>query len=154
MVPFKRKRSFSAAVSIRAPQERIWPILTDASAYPEWNPTIDHVEGNIAEGERLKVFPKGSSATAFSVVVEEVAPGRKMVWRGGMPFGSLIGRRTFVLRPHKDGTVEFEMRESYTGWLARWMRRMVPDLQSSFEQFAVALKRRAEQNGPCNANLG
>ena len=40
--------------------------------------------------------------------------------------------------------VEFEMREVYSGWLAHWWRKLLPDPQHSFEIFAVALKQRAE----------
>ena len=138
-------RSFSAAVSIRAPKEVVWPILTDAAAYADWNPVIERMEGAMSQGGTLTVYPRQQAQRNFTVIVEEVALQRKMVWRRHLPFGSLVGTRTFLVRPNKDG-VEFEMREVYTGWLAHWLRRVMPDWQLNFEQFAVALKKRAESN--------
>jgi hypothetical protein len=137
-------RSFSAAVSIKAPKERIWQILLDTQSYPEWNPLVERLEGIIRQGERLKIVPRGTSARTFHVVVESLVAPNKMVWRGSFPLNALVGTRTFILRSVKDGSVEFEMREVFSGWLARWMRKLVPDMQGGFEQFAVALKRRAE----------
>jgi len=52
-----------------------------------------------------------------------------------------------LLRALRDG-VEFEIREVYTGWAAPWFKPLLPDLQSAFEHFAVALKRRAESGAP------
>jgi hypothetical protein len=137
-------RSFSAAVAIRAPKERIWPILTDAESYPEWNPVVERVDGSIEPGAQLRVFTKADPKRGFPVVVEQFAPPNKMVWRGAFPLNALVGTRTFLLRQMKDGSVEFEMREVYTGWLVGWLKKLLPDLQGDFERFAVALKRRAE----------
>ena len=146
-------RSFSAAVAIRAPKERVWPILINAAGYPEWNPIIDHMEGAIEPGAHLRVFTKNQPKRAFPVTVEHFSPPNKMVWRGGLPLKAFTGTRTFLLRSLKDGSVEFEMREVYSGWLAGWIRKLMPDLQGDFERFAVALKRHAESLEPVASTL-
>jgi len=66
-----------------------------------------------------------------------------MVWTGGMPLGLFKGERTFTLTPTADG-VRFAMREVYTGLLAPLIGRSIPDLQPAFDEFAAALKLRAE----------
>jgi hypothetical protein len=145
-------RSFLAAVSIRASKEQVWPILTDAAAYPEWNPIISKVEGKVESGGQLQVFPKDPYARQYGVVVEELAAPKKMVWKRGLPLGAFVSTRTFRLRTLKDGAVEFEMREVYSGWLSRWLHPMLPDPQRGFEIFAVALKQRAEATAVGQAN--
>jgi hypothetical protein len=137
-------RSFLVAVPIRASKEQIWPILTHAASYSEWNPVIERLEGQLAAGGQVEVFPKNIYENRYSVTVEELSAPKRMVWKRTLPFGGLVARRTFLLRNLKDGAVEFEIREVYTGWLSRWMRRLIPDPQRSFEIFAVALKQRAE----------
>ena len=61
-----------------------------------------------------------------------------------MPLGLFKGERTFTLEPGSDGSVEFSMREEYTGLMAPLIGRSIPDLQPAFDEFANDLKRAAE----------
>ena len=136
-------RSFAATTSIRATPNTIWSILTDAASYPDWNPTVTKVDGRIAIGERIAVHVTISPGRAFPVTVAVMEPPATMVWRGGMPLGLFTGERTFRLMPRGDGTVEFTMRERFTGLLAPLIGRTIPDLQPAFDAFAASLKREA-----------
>jgi uncharacterized membrane protein len=51
-------------VEITAPSSRVWGVLTDFSAYPEWNPFIRSVEGPLEAGRSLRVLiqPPGGKA--------------------------------------------------------------------------------------------
>jgi hypothetical protein len=62
-----------------------------------------------------------------------------------MPFGLFKGVRTFLLVP-KDGAVEFRMQEVYSGPLASLIEDSLPDMQPAFDEFAAALKARAESS--------
>jgi hypothetical protein len=111
-------KAFAASASIHATPDRIWPILTDAARYPEWNSTVDKVDGRIAPGERIALHVKLNPGRASPVTVAAFDPPRRMVWRGGMPLGLFVGERVFELVPRADGVVEFTMREQFTGVLA------------------------------------
>lgn len=137
-------KTFSASTSIRATPESIWAILTDAPNYTRWNTTVDKVDGRIALGERIAVHAKISPGRAFPVKVSALVSGQRMVWSGGMPLGLFKGERTFTLTPNSDGSVEFTMREVYSGLLSSLITRSIPDLQPAFEEFAAGLKKRAE----------
>jgi hypothetical protein len=136
-------KSFETATTISASQDVIWSLLTDGPGYPSWNTTVERVEGLIAAGETIKVYAKINPGRAFPVKVTELAPLERMVWTGGLPLGLFKGERTFTLTTATDG-VQFAMREVYTGPLAPLIGRTVPDLQPAFDEFAAALKRRAE----------
>lgn len=138
-------KSFAVAISIRATPERIWSILTDASRYPLWNPTVSRLDGTIAPGERIALHVKINPGRAFPVTVATFEPPRRMVWRGGMPLGLFVGERVFTLTPAANGLVEFSMREAFTGLLAPLIGRSIPDMQPAFDEFAAALKREAER---------
>jgi hypothetical protein len=138
-------KSFATSALIHSSPEAIWAILTDARRWPEWNRTVDRVDGEIALGEKITVHTKISPGRAFPLKVREFVPGRRMVWSGGMPLGLFKGERVFTLSPHSDGCVEFVMREEFTGPLAPLIARSIPDLQPSFDEVAAALKDRAEQ---------
>jgi hypothetical protein len=138
-------KSFAASVSIQATPETIWSILTDAPRYPDWNPTVTRVEGRIAAGERVSLHVKINPGRAFPLKVATFDSPNRMVWRGGMPLGLFVGERTFILTPKPNGSVDFTMREEFTGLLAPLIGRTIPDMQPAFDEFAAALKREAER---------
>lgn len=136
-------KSFSTSIMIQSSPETIWAILTDGADWPNWNSTIDKVEGQIAPGEKITVYSKVNPGRAFPLKVSEFVPGQRMIWSGGMPLGLFKGQRTYTLTPNAGG-VEFAMREEFSGLMAPLITKSIPDLQPSFEAFAADLKRRAE----------
>jgi hypothetical protein len=136
--------AYEAARTIDAPPETIWALLTDAAAYPGWNPTVAKIEGRIALGGKIAVHATISPGRAFKVKVSEFSPPKSMTWSGGMPFGLFGARRTFALAPQEDGSTVFHMREEFSGPLLPLIGKTIPDLQPAFEEFADALKARAE----------
>ncbi len=138
-------KSFATSIVIQSSAEKIWNILTDAARWTEWNPTIDKIEGRIAPGEKVTVHTRINPGRAFPVKVAEFVPRQKMVWTGGMPLGLFKGERTYSLTPKNDGSVEFRMHEVFSGLLSPLIEKSIPDLQPAFDEFATALKQRAEK---------
>ena len=83
------------------------------------------------------------SSTTIPVHVVEFVPARRMVWRGGLPFGLMTGTRTFTLG-EADGVTAFELHEVFTGPLVGILGRFMPDLQPSFEAHVEGLRARIE----------
>jgi hypothetical protein len=144
-------KSFSAKTNIKASPETIWRILTDAPNYPAWDPGVDRIEGTIAPGEKITAYTKFSPNRAFPAKVTEFVPGQKMTWTGGMPLGLFKGVRTFTLTPKGDGSVDFFLREEFSGPLLPLIGRSIPDLTKNFEAFAAGLKAQAEGAAPSPA---
>jgi hypothetical protein len=139
-------RNFSATSNIKASKETIWKILTDAPNYPAWDPGVIRIEGRIAPGERLTAYSTINPNRAFPAKVTEFVPGQKMTWTGGMPLGLFKGVRTFTLVPKDDGSIDFTLREDYSGLLLPMIGRSIPDLTRSFQDFVAGLKARAERS--------
>ena len=76
--------------------------------------------------------------------VTEFIPGQKMVWTGGMPLGLLNGVRTFTVTPKSDGSIEFTVREEFSGLLLPIFGKTIPDLTKTFEDFVAGLKTASE----------
>jgi len=130
-------------VNVRANAERIWRILTDAEGYPRWNSTVSSLEGEIAEGERLRLRVPGEDRT-FVPRVSGVVPNERMTWTGG--FAPVFkGVRAFELRRRDDGSTDFAMRERFAGLLLPLIKRSFPDFGPVFERYANDLKREAER---------
>ena len=136
-------KTYSATTTIHASAETVWNILTDAKAYPSWDLSMDHIEGKLALGETVKFFTK-LSAQAFPVKVTAFEPGRKMVLTGGMPLGLFKSERTHTLTANKDGGITFKTEEIFSGLLLPVFGKNIPDLTENFNNFAAALKKRAE----------
>jgi hypothetical protein len=142
-------KSFATSVTIRARPETVWALLTDAAGYPQWNSTVEKIDGRIAAGETVTVHAKAAPDTkkparAFPLKVSEFMPPQRMAWTGGMPLGLFTGTRSYTLTPTSQGEVAFAMREEFSGLLAPLITRSIPDLQPVFDRFAADLKRQAE----------
>jgi hypothetical protein len=136
-------KEFSVKINIKAAPETIRKILVDAQKWLEWNTTITRIEGKIAPNEKVTVYSKVSPGRAFPLRVSEFSPPTRMVWSDGSPL-FFRGERSYNLNTLPDGSVDFQMREAFSGLMAPLITRTIPDLQPSFNEFAAALKKRAE----------
>jgi hypothetical protein len=130
-------------VNIRASARDIWSLLTDAKGFPRWNSTVTAIEGQIREGERLRVSVPGT-ARAFTPAVSGVVPNERMTWTGG--FAPMFkGVRTFELKPRNDGSTDFVMEERFSGLMLPLIKGSLPDFGPIFERYATDLKNEAER---------
>jgi hypothetical protein len=130
-------------VSIRAKPEIVWTLLTDAKGFPRWNSTVTGVEGEIREGERLRLHVPDTNRT-FTPRVSGVVPARRMTWSNG--FNPMFkGVRTFALEASNNSSTRFVMKEHFSGLLFALTKGMLPDFQPIFEAYARDLKREAER---------
>jgi hypothetical protein len=133
------------AIHVRASPKRVWSLLTDAADFPRWNPTVEKIEGRIAQGERLGIRVPAAPGRTFKPRVSELVPETRMVWRDGAA-PMFTGVRTFTLEPRPDGATEFRMVEVFRGAMLPMIARSLPDFGPAFEQYAAALKREAERS--------
>jgi hypothetical protein len=143
-----RAFSLTCAVetNIRASATVIWRILTDADGFSRWNSTVSRIEGQIREGERLRLHVPGTYRT-FTPMVSDVVPNERMTWTGGF---ALIfkGVRTFTLRPRDDGSTDFVMEERFSGLMLPFVKGSLPDFGPVFASYANDLRREAERARP------
>ncbi len=129
------------AATIEADARIVWSVLTDAAGFSRWNSTVTRIEGEIREGNRLRLHVPGTSRT-FKPLVSGVVPERRMVWSNG--FAPVFkGVRTFNLTPRHNGSTDFVMEEHFSGVMFALTKSMLPDFRPIFEAFATDLKREA-----------
>lgn len=132
--------------NIRAHAQIVWGLLTDAKGFARWNSTVTGIDGEIREGERLRLHVPGTSRT-FTPKVSAVVPERSMTWSDGIA-GIFKGVRTFELKPRNDTSTDFVMQEHFSGVMFALTKGMLPDFRPIFEAYAADLKREAERNAP------
>ncbi len=138
-------KTYTASTTINASPETVWKILANASGYPKWDLSMDHIEGKLALGETVKFFTR-LSAQAFPVKVTAFEPNRKMALTGGMPLGLFKSERTHTLILNKDSTTTFKTEEIFSGLFLPVFGKNIPDLTENFKSFAAALKAQAEKS--------
>ncbi len=134
---------YSTSMTINATPEAVWDILVDVSTWTDWNTTVEEIEGTAGPGGKVKLRTKANPGRAFQLKVTEFSPPGRMVWAGGMPLGLFKGERTYTLAKQDEST-EFTMTEVYSGLMSGMITKSIPDLQPSFDEFAAALKTKAE----------
>lgn len=135
---------YQASIEINAPTNKVWSLLTSVTAQNQWNTTIIKLDGEFKQGGRLIFLTKVAPKQPFKVVVKEFG-NNHMTLTGGMPFGLFRGNRTFRVTALSDGRTKFETQEIFSGPLVGLMRKVMPDLQPSFDEFARDLKNASER---------
>ncbi|MGV8080152.1 MAG: SRPBCC family protein [Syntrophales bacterium] len=135
-------------IEISTTPERVWSILTDFEAYPEWNPFIRSIRGVPEKGARLEAFmqPGGAGGMTFRPRVLVVEPGREFRWLGRLLLpGIFDGNHGFLIQPLAGGKVLFRQTEHFRGVLVPVFRgRLDRETRRGFEEMNLALKARAE----------
>jgi hypothetical protein len=135
-------------IEIHAPAERVWRVLTDFAAYPEWNPFVRRAEGKVEVGARLHVViqPPGGKGMSFRPRVLVADPERELRWLGHLWVPGLFdGEHSFSIEPRGEGRVRFIQRERFGGLLLPLISKMLDGAtRQGFEEMNRALKIRCE----------
>src|SRR5437867_4739586 len=102
--PEDSMKELRTEIEIHAPAERVWRHLTDFAAFPEWNPFIPRIRGELRVGSRLEVLlqASGTKGMTFRPTVKKGrAQPRTPMARASGPPGALRWRTH--LRDHARG---------------------------------------------------
>ena len=144
-------KQLRSQIEIQATPERVWQVLTNFSAFPDWNPFIRSVEGDLEKGARLRVHikpPKGMGMT-FRPTVLKVELNAEIRWSGSLlrP-GIFDGEHFFLINPlGEEGRVQFIQGESFRGIMVPVFGLMgiMKNTLQGFEEMNQALRFRAER---------
>ncbi|MBM7804955.1 hypothetical protein JOD57_000792 [Geodermatophilus bullaregiensis] len=138
-------------VDIDATPERVWHVLTDLPAYPEWNPFITRADGAFVVGGRLSVTVPPVNAFVQPrprPKVLEVVPLRRLRVRSGLDMlrtpGLFSVEVTVTITEH-DGGVRLWWQDEFRGLLAPLLIRSLNRHRlAAFNAMTAALKARVE----------
>jgi hypothetical protein len=137
-------------VDVEGSVERVWDVLTNFEAYPQWNPFIRRIDGVLAPRARLRVriHPPGGKAITFRPVILRVEPDRHLSWRGRTLVPRLFdGEHVFEMEPAAPGHVRFVHGETFRGLLVPLLAStLATTTRRGFELMNAALKERVERH--------
>jgi hypothetical protein len=140
-------KRITTTTDIAAPPERVWSILTDFAAHPQWNPFITAISGDLELGSRLSITvnPPGGKGMSFKPTLLAVLPNRELRWLGHFLIPRLFdGEHYFLLDPTPAGT-RLTLGENFSGLFVRMMgAKGFANIEQGFDAMNRALKERAE----------
>lgn len=137
--------TMEADIVIRARPERVWSVLTDLDAYPEWNPFFVQAKGKLATGETLQLLmqPVGKSQQDFSPKVLSVDAHRALCWRGRLFLPFLFdGEHQMRIEVVDEQQVRFTQYEEFSGLFVPFVG--FGPYREGWARMNEALKKRAE----------
>lgn len=138
------KHQISTSIIINANPSTIWNVFTDFSRYPEWNPFIKSIIGEIQVGKR---FQANIGNMTFKPRVIAYKNSEEFTWLGHFLFpGIFDGKHSFILKDNGDGTTTFIQKESFNGLLVGWMKKKLDtEIMDGFNAMNQALKKEIEK---------
>lgn len=141
-------KKLTTEITIDAPPSVVWETLTDFAKFPEWNPFVVAIAGNVTVGSQLQtsIRPPDSKTTTFKPTVTAVVENEYLEWLGHLGIKGLFdGRHHYKLEAVAKGT-RFIQSEEFSGVLAPLLMGLIgAKTQAGFAAMNQALKDRAEQ---------
>ena len=140
--------SIRTEIEIAAPASVVWEELTDGADYPNWNPFVKRLSGDLKVGNRLDVTiqPESNSPMNFTPKVLTADKDAELRWVGKLGFkGVFDGEHYFILEETDKGTTILHHGETFTGLLAYPLIALIrQDTENGFEAMNQALKALVE----------
>jgi hypothetical protein len=142
-------KEIKTEIIINAASEKVWKVLTNFKAYPDWNPFITSIEGEVFEGSKFKVSVQslGSKPMRFSPICTSYNENVEFSWLGKiMMKGIFDGKHGFELIPLVEGKTKFIQREEFKGILVPMLwKKLDVNTRWSFEMMNDKLKETIEK---------
>ena len=136
-------------IEIDASPDRVWNVLTDFAAYPDWNPFIRRLDGQFTVGSRLTTRiepPGGMGMTLRPTVLAAVSAASCAGWAiWASPACSTASTTSASNRSGRSVSAS-SRRSASPGMLAPLVLRFIEQsTRQGFKEMNEALKTRAER---------
>ncbi len=139
-------KELKTEIIINASKDKVWAVMMDFSAYPEWSTFIRSIEGEAKLGARLKnTLRLTTSDQVFKPVITRMEEGNAFEWLGSIPLGLFKGRHYFMLEEMGEQQTKLIHGEVFSGLLRGLiMNKIGEDTLRGFQAWNKALKVRVE----------
>jgi hypothetical protein len=142
-------KEIKTEILIHATPEKVWKILTNFDDYPNWNPFINSIKGEVKVGNkiRVRITPPESNAMTFKPEILKFESNREFSWLGHLLFPGLFdGNHKFEIIENSNGTTTFRHSEIFKGLLVPLFKKQLDNNTTrGFEAMNQKLKALAEQ---------
>jgi hypothetical protein len=149
-----RAMQLRSEIEIEAPPERVWRVVLDFARYPDWNPFIQRIEGQLAVGARLDllVTPPDGSERRVRARLSRVETAAELRWQDKLWVKGLFDGEHFIqLSPLAAERTRVISASEFRGWLVQYMGRSLTQTARGLVGMNQALKRRVEARAQVDA---
>ncbi len=135
------------SLTIDAPPDRVWAVLSDLEGYASWNSYSPSARGELREGGVVTIEARlGDEVQFVDNLVTRIEPGRVLCWHSMNWFEVLArGTRCRFLEATEDGRTRFRHHEIMEGPLAGLIERIYrPRIDAGLERMNADLARAVE----------
>ncbi len=141
-------RRIVTSIDIDADAGTVWNVFTDFDGYPEWNPFLQGIRGDITPGNRVTNVirtPDGKTMT-FRPTILAVDPGKELRWAGTLLLPLLFrGEHYFYITDLGNGRTRFTQGEEFSGLLTPFFTSLITRTLGQFHDMNTALKEHCER---------
>ncbi len=139
------KKILYTEIMINAPVESVWKEFSNFPEYPNWNPFLKKISGDMKPGSTINITiqPKGDKPVDFTPVIIKYEEKSILQWEGKLFIpGVFTGKHTFqLIRIDKDKT-KFIQKEDFNGILVPFIN--LNATLDGFNDMNNLLKKRVE----------
>ena len=108
------KHQLFTEITINADVKTVWAIFSNFENYPNWNPFIKSIQGEIKVG---KQFTAEIGNFSFKPTTKIYKHEREFTWLGRLLLpGIFDGRHSFIFTENMDGTTTLIQSETFQGY--------------------------------------
>lgn len=141
-------KSYHTSIQINKPKKEVWAKLTDFEDYPNWNPLVGKLSGDIRENGQIQmhIVPLNQN---FSANLIAFKPEEEMTWLGKQFSTAVIaGTHYYRLKAIDANTTLLEHGETFTGFLSYFIpKSLLQKMERSFIKHNEQLKTQIEHEG-------
>ncbi len=137
------RKSVHHEIIIDVTSDQVWEVLINMEKYPEWNPVMQLLEGEVKEGNKVKYqFTQDeNNISEIRATVKQVIPNKLLNQKGGVPL-VLTFNHKYILEPN-EGQTKLMIHEDYRGiGVNFWNPKPV---EQAYKRLNKALKLRTEK---------
>ena len=135
-------------ITITASINKVWKILTDFKEYPNWNPFIKEITGEVIENNTFQVtiMPPDSKKMRFKPKFLIIKENKELRWQGHLLIpGIFDGEHIFELEELNNSRIKLIQRELFKGILVPFLwKQLNTKTRKGFELMNYKLKELAE----------
>ena len=143
-------KDLTTEIEINSSPQAVWDILTDFSNYPQWNPILTKVVGQLSIGNKLEIHltTVGGKSRIYHPKITKIIPNQELRWTGKFFLPQIFsGERIFLIEQISHDKINFINKEIFSGIVLKSVSQKTgDDILMSFKKMNEALKKTAEHS--------
>ena len=141
-------KDLTSKIVINSTPQAVWDILTHFKNYPQWNPILRKIVGELSIGNKLEIHltTVGGKSRIYHPKITKIIPNQELRWTGKFLISQIFsGERIFLIEQVSHDKINFINKEIFSGiGIKLAPQKMEDDILKSFQKMNEALKKTVE----------